>query len=81
MLMETRAAIELRQKAARKWIICFHEAFDMANLHGKDSNKHLRALACIVLTDRTSDYLAEFDPMALKQGQVALNGKSWENYV
>ena len=40
-----------------------------------------KALAVIVLTKPTRDYLAVNDPMALKQCQEALNSKSYVNYL
>lgn len=75
MLFEKRDAIEVRQAAARCWL----EAYAAKHIYGE--SKHERALAVLVLTHKTSDYLAEFDPQALKQAQLALDVTSWEDFV
>lgn len=78
MLMEPRHLIEARQFAARKWL----DAFAERKLQCKEGTKNpqVDALIVIVLTQRTSDFLAEHDPQALKQAQKALDGTSWEDY-
>lgn len=67
-----------RQVAANKWAVEFAES-----RQNKPPSKDpkTRALAVVVLTDTTRDWLAEHDPMALKQAQEALNGKSYCDYL
>ncbi len=69
-----------RQLAARKWIEDYKPRhIDFTGISWGE--KSYRALAVLVLTERTSDFLADTDQQALKQAQLALSGKSWENYV
>lgn len=66
------------KQSARKWLEYY------ADCRKKDQSPldaASRALAVICLTEATSNYLAEFDPQALKQAQLALSGKSWENFA
>jgi hypothetical protein len=39
-----------------------------------------KALLVFLLTEKTSDWLAENDPQALKQAQKAMNGKSYLDF-
>jgi hypothetical protein len=79
MLMEPQATIRRRQTAARLWLEAYAE-----QIRNGDSRAEAaidRALMVILLTLRTSDYLAEHDPQALKQAQTALSGTSWEDHI
>lgn len=78
MLLEPREPIELRQNAARKWLDRYA---DRTRNNGGPDGKAERALAVIVLTEKTSDFLAEHDPQALKQAQLALDELSWEDFA
>jgi hypothetical protein len=67
-----------RIRAARLWL----EQYAQKTRNGdRPTNKAGRALSVLVLTKPTSDYLAEFDPQALKQAQIALDGTSWEDFA
>jgi len=78
MLFEPRADIERRQVAARQWLEQYHEKM----MNGDQPRDEVsRALMVIVLTHKTSDFLAEHDPQSLKQAQEALGGSSWENFI
>ena len=70
----------MRQHAARKWLKAHADKW-LNKANEKPQGKTDRALMVIVLTHKTSDFLAEFDPQALKQAQEALTGDSWENYL
>ena len=76
--MEPRADIERRQLAAHRWLEVY--AGKTRNGPPGHSTAAERALAVIVLTHKTGDYLAEHDPQALKQAQEALDGTSWMDY-
>ena len=65
--MEPRADIERRQLAAHRWLEVY--AGKTRNGPPGHSTAAERALAVIVLTHKTGDYLAEHDPQALKQAQ------------
>lgn len=75
--MEPLKAIRNRQDAAKEWAEAFAEVTRQTPVTGKNR----KALAVICLTDGTRNYLAEHDPMALKQCQEALNGKSYVEYL
>ena len=79
MLMERREVIEMRQHAARQWLEAFAEK--CRNAKDQPQGKPDRALMVIVLTNKTSDFLAEHDPQSLKQAQEALTGSSWEDHL
>jgi hypothetical protein len=69
-----------RLRAARKWLEVWGENF-CENPDNQPQDKVSRALKVLVLTHKTSEYLAEHDPQALKQAQEALTGESWEKYL
>jgi hypothetical protein len=77
MLMERREVVEARKQAARQWLEAFAEKMRNGD---QPTAKTDRALVVIVLDHRTSDWLAEHDPQALKQAQEALSGESWAKY-
>lgn len=84
MLLESQAIIVARKAAARKWIAVYTEQVateQNTNVEGVAFGRVSRALAVLVLDLRTSDYLAEFDPMGLEQAQKVLNNLSWKNFV
>lgn len=70
-----------RIQAARAW------RENYAKRAPYNSGRHLlesgaaKALLVIVLTESTSDHLAEHDPQALKQAQQAIDLTSWEDYL
>lgn len=78
-----------RQLAARRWLQNYADrirgnAAGSLTVEAAASTQRdaaIRALNVICLTETTSDYLAEHDPQALKQSQIALNGQSWEDYI
>lgn len=74
---EPRADVERRQIAARCWTARFAEKH--RNRTGETTDPHRRALAVIVLSH--GDYLAEHDPQALKQAQLAMDGTCFEEFV
>jgi hypothetical protein len=78
MLLEPPGAIKCRQLAARRWLEYYAEKTRGGN--PQEAGAAQRALAVIVLTHKTSDYLADHDPQALKQAQQALDGNSWEDW-
>lgn len=73
---EAAEAVKRRKDAADKWA----EDFFAARSGGVTGTQR-KALAVITGTAGIRDYLAEFDPMALKQAQEALNGKSYIDYL
>lgn len=77
MLLEQRQVIEDRKAAARKWIA----AYATQTVNRQEASRVARALVVLVMDLRTSDYLAEFDPMGLKQAQESLNNLSWANFM
>jgi hypothetical protein len=81
---EPRKNVEARQQAARRWLDNYADRSrnnpPNTTYRGDPSTATYRALCVVVLTHATSNYLAEFDPQALKQAQIALNGKSWEDF-
>lgn len=74
---EVAEAIKKRQDAARKWIEAFRLKRETKPVKGKVN----KALAVLVLTFQTSDWLAENDPFALRQAQEALDGSSYCDYL
>ena len=77
MLFENPKTIIKRQDAARKWIQHYTEK----TRNNQETGEQPRALAVIVLTERTSDFLAQHDPQALKQAQLALDDRSYEHFM
>ena len=67
---ERQDHIEARKLAAERWAESFADEWRIKNK--STLPKTTAALAVIVLTDATRAYLAEYDPMALKQAQDAL---------
>jgi hypothetical protein len=76
MLPQDTMTIPRRQDAAHKWAANYAEK----NRNHQEQDETKRALAVIALDVRIYNWLAEHDPMALKQCQEALDGTSWENY-
>lgn len=58
--------------ATKKWVD--------AHKHTRRKTPMARALAVFMFTTNTVCWLAEHDPQALKQAQLALTGESWEAY-
>lgn len=77
-LCEPAHRIYNRQAAARRWIEYHQEQY--GSLPDTVYTKTEKALLVIVLTGETVDYLAENDPQALKQAQLALSNKSWQDF-
>lgn len=75
--MSTMSVIEARKLASQKWREQYHDQIK----NNRPSGKVESALLVIVLDENISNYLAEFDPQALRQAQEALNGKSWADFV
>lgn len=71
--LEPRASVKARQEAADKWADWY---FPMTS-----RNEPMKALLVILGTKTTRDYLAERDPMALKQCQQAVSGQSYINFL
>jgi hypothetical protein len=72
-MSEPQASIDKRKAAADKWAEWY---FPM-----KSQNGYIKALLVILGTKTTRDYLAEHDPMALKQCQEAVSGKSYIDFM
>ena len=70
---EAQASIDKRKAAADKWAAWY---FPM-----KSKSEPLRALLVITGTQHIRDYLAEHDPMALKQCQEALSASSYIDFL
>lgn len=73
MLMETQEVIIARQQQAKKWQT-EHSSLELSD------DKIFNALLVLLLDPRHSKYLAEHDPLALKQAQKAISDKCWEDY-
>lgn len=88
---EATHGYDQRKLAARKWANEYAEEIrrltDLLDNKHKDidtttaTTQHEKALLVMLLTPTTSDYLADNDPQALKQAQVAVSGKSWEDFM
>jgi len=64
-------------EASRKWV----EAYGAYHLEHHETELANRALAVLVLTPKTLEWLALNDRQALKQAMVALFANSWEEYL
>jgi hypothetical protein len=76
MLMESSDVIQARQEASIKWL----EEYEKNVVDDQPTARRDRALMFLLLPRRTTKWLAEFDPQTLKEAQLSLNGKSWEDY-
>jgi hypothetical protein len=74
---QTQANID----ASDKWAEQYADYWRIWSVKTKNVPKEKSALHVMMLTDHISHYLAEHDPMALRQGQEALNGKSFFDFL
>src|SRR5687767_7734356 len=82
----TQQEIMARQNAANMvaataWAINYGEHLRNAGEVRGERSAIEKALAVLVLTDGTRNYLAANDPMALEQATRALNGESFTKYL
>jgi hypothetical protein len=70
----------INQQAATAWALNYGEHLRNAGEQRGERPAIEKALAVLVLTDATRNYLAANDPKALEQATRALNGQSFTEY-
>jgi hypothetical protein len=82
MKNEPQKEIRRRQRAAEAWAWEFNQpAREFNGVNAALDTPSKKALGVYVLTGHIRDYLAEHDPMALRQAQETLNGKSYIDFL